>query len=127
LNVFRLHSSQVTGPEPWICASGVEGLSTLEWDCERGGPHRVRVYFLEPEAAPQQPRRFDVETQGRVWLTDFCPEEAAGGPRIGVMRETQVTPVDGKIRIAFRTRSGPPPVLSGLEILAPEEPAPAGR
>lgn len=127
LSVFRLHSSQVTGPEPWICASGVEGLSTLEWDCERDGPHRVRMYFLEPAAAPQQPRRFDVETQGRAWLTNFCPEEAAGGPRIGVMRETLVTPVDGKIRIAFRTRSGPPPVLSGLEILAPEEPAPAGR
>ena len=109
---FRRHSGFVTGPLPWVAASGVVGLKsltlTLDKEAKAPTPYTVRLVFLEPE---ERKRTFSVSLQGREVLKDFDVLREAGGPMRSVVKEFQV-PAGKELKIAFTGEA----ILSGLEV-----------
>jgi hypothetical protein len=115
LEYFRRHSGFVTGPLPWVAASGVAGLEelrlTLDPGAKRPALYTVRLVFLEPEE--KAGRIFSVTLQGREVLKDVDLLREAGGPLRSWVKEFKGVEAAKELRIGFSGGA----VLSGLEVV----------
>ena len=132
-NVVRRHAAAIEGPLPWVGASQIRDLKHLFVDLGTGGKpvrYTVKLYFAELEEMPAkmiesgQDRRFDVQLQGKPVLSDFSIQKDAGGINKTVVKTFENVEVRDTLKLSFRrtAKSKYPPVLSGVEIVAEEEP-----
>ncbi|MGA2068019.1 MAG: PQQ-binding-like beta-propeller repeat protein [Thermoguttaceae bacterium] len=119
---FRQHASVVTGPLPWVCASGAVGLESLRvtlggHSAER---HRytVRLYFAEPEELRPGDRPLSVSLQGHEVLHGFDITREAGGPHRGLVKQFTGIMVEDQLVVTLKPSGSRPTILCGLEITA---------
>lgn len=117
---FRLHSSRIAGPLPWVAASGLKGLKsvtlTLDKDAKAEGEIDVRLVFAEPDDVEAGARVFDVSIQGETVLKDFDIAAEAGGPRRSLVKEFKGVKAGRELKVSFSSARKSPPVLCGLEV-----------
>lgn len=122
---FRQHASTVTGPLPWVCASGAQGVQSIRVALTEHAlqPQRytVRLYFAEPEDLHAGQRPFNVALQGREVLNNFDVARDAGGPRRGVVKSFADVRVDEALVVTLTPRGSRPAILCGLELIADGE------
>ncbi len=80
--------------------------------------YTVRLVFAEIEGLKPGERVFDVYLQGRECLSGLDIAREAGGPACTIVREFRDVPVIDHLRIGLRSRSGKPPLLSGIQAIA---------
>jgi outer membrane protein assembly factor BamB len=118
LQVFRLHSSLVSGAEPtWVTASGIFGATRITIPVNGGNAFRVKLYFLEPDKIAAGQRVFDVKIQGKTMLANLDILQAAGGSRRGVVREFTIHVRENAIVVELHAHSALPTAISGVEII----------
>ncbi|CAN5778207.1 hypothetical protein BH23PLA1_BH23PLA1_28100 [soil metagenome] len=133
---FRHHSSLLesngaTAPLadrvlPWVAASGMEGVISMEFTLQSGPDppektYTVRLHFLEPDEVEPGQRVFDVALQGEQRESGLDVVQTTGGRLRPLVREYPNILVSDMLRIDLReTADGQPPVLSGIEIIEVE-------
>jgi len=124
-STFRLHSSLVTGPLPWVCASGLVGVESLSLPLglPAGQPQRytVRLYFAEPEDLRPGDRPFSVSMQGREIVAKLDVAKEAGGTRRGLVKTFNGILIEDELLLTLRPHGTRAAVLSGLELVAEPE------
>ena len=126
--VFRRHSSVVTGPYGWVTSSGVKNVSEISvslGEMEGPRPYTVKLFFAEPENLAAGKRVFNVDIGGKRVLSDFDIAKEAGGSLRTVIREFKGTSAQGNITIRLTptvatAKHGP--ILCGLELIADGNP-----
>lgn len=125
--LFRLHSSMVSGPLAWVCASGAMGVQsvrvTLGRHSGQSRPYTVRLYFAEPEDLRPGDRPFSVSLQGKEVLAALDVAKEAGGPRRSLVKQFANIAVDDQLVLALKPCSRRPAILSGLEVIGTEDPS----
>jgi hypothetical protein len=134
-----LHSSRVVEASlPWVAASGLVGLRSLEIglfetpevrfpgtdvtavlpNVDYGqASYTVRLYFAELEGLEPGRRVFDVAVAGRTVLKDFDIAREAGGPLKEVVREIKGIRAGQTLTLALTPTVGEP-LLCGVELVA---------
>ena len=123
------HSLWIKGGRgwPWVCASGVSGLSTLTVKGLRRGEFTLRLYFAELEGKGAGERVFNVSAGGKQLLGSLDIATEAGGPLRGIVKEFPGLAIDGKLDIELEASRGRP-LLCGLELISKHlEPGPTYR
>jgi len=122
---FRRHPSQVEGGLPWVAASGVKGVQSVQVALSKErGPERaytVRLHFAEPDRLGPGERVFHVALQRREVLRDFDIVRAAGGPKRAVVKEFRGVRVGTDLTVTLTPSSSSrvrAAVLSGIEVIA---------
>ena len=117
---FRLHSSRIAGPLPWVAASGLRGLKsvtlTLDKDAKAEGEVDVRLVFAEPDEIEAGARVLDVSIKGQPVLKDFDIAAEAGGPRRSLVKEFKGVKAGKELKVSFASARKSPPVLCGIEV-----------
>jgi len=116
---FRRHSSQVSGKQNWVAASGAKGLTSLTINLGKDMPDRkftVRLFFMEPERLEPGQRVFTVGLQGQDVLEDLDIAKEAGGSLRSLVKEFNGVVVNGDLVVRLRATAGVP-VLSGVEVV----------
>jgi len=119
---FRQHSSTVTGPLPWVCASGIQGVQSLRvaltGHLVQPQRYTVRLYFVEPEDLQPGERTFSVALQDREVLSNFDVAREAGGPRRGLVKSFDDIRIDEALVVTLTPRGSRLAILCGLELIA---------
>ena len=127
---YRRHSSQlradsVGGELTWVAASGVQrpGSVTLTLATGESKPHKytVRLHFAEVEDLDASPRVFDVLLQDKMVLSGFNIAGQAGGINHAIVKEFRGIEATDRLKVSLVAdgeASSPPPVLSGIEVVA---------
>jgi len=79
--------------------------------------YRVRLVFAEIEGLAPGERVFDVEIDGKPYLTGFDIAREAGGPNRAVVKEFTDVSVRHHLRINLIHREGERPLLNGVQIV----------
>jgi hypothetical protein len=113
---FRRHSSLISGPMPWVCASGARNLASLKimLNDDAARPYTVRLYFAEPDAINAGDRVFDILLQDQPVASRFDVAAEAGAPLRSVVKEFKGVRCSSELKLELR---GPSPILCGLEII----------
>jgi outer membrane protein assembly factor BamB len=124
---YRYDSSHVvSGPLPWVTASGAEGIEEvrirLAAEPDYHGLYTVRLYFAEPEQADTASRMFDVTIDGRPVLEGFDVAAEAGSVRTGIVRQFTHVLLKKDVKVGFRAVKGRT-IVCGIELIAETEPA----
>ena len=120
------HSLWIKGGRgwPWVCASGVSGLSTITVKGLRRGEFTLRLYFAELEGKGAGERVFNVSAGGEQLLGSLDIVAEAGGPLRGIVKEFPGLAIDGKLDIELEASRGRA-LLCGLELISKHlEPGP---
>jgi hypothetical protein len=121
LEIFRLHSSLVSGETPWIAASGAIGVREITIDVDSNDEKIVRLYFCEPKPVDIGQRTFEISANGQIVRHGFDVTKVAGRPHHGIMEVFEVKPDSKTIRITFTPSTtandaGLEPIISGIEV-----------
>lgn len=125
--LFRRHSSQVTGPWNWVAASGVKGVSevNIQLDKEPGSrTFTVRLIFAEPEPIENGRRVFSVEVQGREAIKDLDIVKEAGGPLRALVKEVTGVEVEDTLTVRLTPSAqaiNRTTILCGIEVIAEDK------
>jgi outer membrane protein assembly factor BamB len=125
--VFRRHSSAVTGPYSWVTSSGLKNVNEITIALGKMPEPRaytVRLYFAEPDKLPAGKRLFNVALQGKVMLTDFDIVAEAKGSGRTLIKEFKGIPVQGQLTVTLTPSEQSEvraTVLCGLELIADEK------
>lgn len=122
--VYRRHSSVVSGPYSWVTSSGLKNVDEIVISLGKMAeprPYTVRLFFAEPDKFPAGKRRFNVAIQGKTVLTDFDIAAEARGPARSLIKEFPGIMAQGKLTVQLtpavqaevRTT-----VLCGVELIA---------
>jgi len=123
MDYYRRHASTVTGPMPWVTASGVKNVRNFTIDVDTPGaearPYTVRLYFAQPSTL--KPGIFSVSLQGQVVEKSLDVSAEAGGVDRTLVREYTMIEAGGQLIIDLKPlgKNGPT-FLSGIEIIAQE-------
>jgi len=137
---FYHHVSRVQGGEglPWVAASGVMGIDSVEVPLEAvpaDARLRIRLVFLDPECTAPGQRIFDVQIDGQKVIQRLDIVSHAGGQWRSLVREVRGLPVPlrpddrpATLELKFIPIVGQP-LLCGVEIIAdqPDQPDQSGR
>jgi len=106
-------------PLPWVAASGIEGVSSIEVALPGGsGSYVVRLVFAEIDGARPGERVFDVAIQGKAALRAFDIARAAGGTNRPVVKEFRAVRAGDSLTVTLAPRRGSRGALiCGLEII----------
>ena len=121
--VFRRHSSTVTGAYNWVTSSGMKGINEVSVTLGAMSdprPYTVKLYFAEPDNASPGKRIFNVEIEGKQVLTDFDIVKEAGGPMRTVVKEFKGIQAQGNIVVRLTPSANATiraPILCGLELI----------
>jgi len=124
----RRHASQVTGPMPWVAASGIANLKTMKievnGDDKAPAAYTVRLYFAQPAPAAAGLFVADVKLQGKVVEPALDVVKTAGGADRSIVREYRGVRAGKVIEIGLVPGTGKVvPVLSGVELVREAVPA----
>ena len=126
---FYHHVSRVQGGEalPWVAASGVIGIGTVQVPLEAvpaDARLRIRLVFLDPECDAPGQRIFDVQIGGQKVIQRLDIVSVSGGPWRSLVREVRGLPVPPRpddrpamLELKFIPIVGQP-LLCGAEITA---------
>ncbi|HJZ90921.1 MAG TPA: PQQ-binding-like beta-propeller repeat protein [Gemmataceae bacterium] len=118
---FRRHQSAVSGPLPWVAASGVKNVEGMAIKLRPDGAddraYTVRLHFAEPEDLKPGDRVFDVTIQSRKLLDDFDVVKDAGAPHVAVVKEFRGVRVEDELRISFHPEGKRGAILCGVEVV----------
>lgn len=122
--VFRRHSTAVTGEYSWVTSSGFKNVSEVNvslgtMDAPR--PYTVKLYFAELDNLPAGKRVFNVEIGGKQVLADFDVVKEAGGPARTLIKEFKGITAQGNLIVRLTPAAGAEvraPILAGLELIA---------
>lgn len=119
LNYYYQHSSRIRGGRgwPWVSASGVEGLSSLEISNIRPGRYTVRLYFAEPDKSdhPRHPQK--IEIQGETVTEEFDVAAKANGKMRSLVIEKKDVEIETSLQISLDAQDDGT-LISGVEIVA---------
>lgn len=102
---------------PWVCASGVSGLSGLKVDGLKPGKFTLRLYFAEFEQSKAGERVFDILAEGKLLLSSLDITAEAGGSLRCIVKEFPGLSINGSLDVSFTARRGKP-LVCGLELVA---------
>jgi hypothetical protein len=125
--LFRRHSSAVTGPYNWVTCSGaknVQEVSVTLGTMSAPRDYTVKLYFAEPDKLGAGKRVFTVEIQGKAVLVDFDIAKEAGGPGRSVIKEFKGISAQGNLVVRMTPSAQSEvraTVLCGLELIAEEK------
>jgi hypothetical protein len=110
------HSVWMKGGEgqPWVAASGLEGIESVVIKGLKPGVYRVGLTFANPTG---EERRFNIRLQGREVARDF----SSGGRMIGATTSFPEIESAGSLEVELVAGVGPTQ-LSGIEVIAMELP-----
>jgi len=116
---FRQHAAFIDGEMPWVGASGVTGLTSIDIKLKNteDTAYTVRLYFAEPDDVEPGQRVFSIQLQGHEVLTDFDIVAEARAPRRTVVKEFNRIQVANMLEIDLAAAKGLPTVLCGVEAL----------
>ena len=124
---YKHHASWIGNPEKgynWVASYGLLGVSSVSVKLIPGESwseqtYTVRLFFAEPENIKSGERIFDVILQGEkvIELLDIAAE--AGGPKRTVKKEFKNIKAKDLLKVEFKGIKNRP-VISGIEIRAPE-------
>ncbi len=121
MEFFRRHASVVSGPMPWVTASGAKNIKSLKVTLNADGvefaPYLVRLYFAQPGAAKAGENVFDVVINGRIVEKGLDVVKLAGGADRSLVREYENIEAGGEMMIELKAKKGAT-VLCGAEIIA---------
>lgn len=126
---FRHHASTVTGPAPWVAASGVRGVRkvTLDLNGDDSAKRRytVRLYLVSPAEPAGGEVVMDVSLQGIMVERGLDALASAGAPGRSLVREYAGIQA-GKSLVIDLAPSGPrnETVLCGVEVVEETSDAP---
>ena len=121
--LFRRHSSAVSGPYNWVTSSGLKNVSEISvtlGTMPEPRHYSVKLYFAEPDNLPAGKRIFHVDIQGKRMLSDLDIAQEAGGPARTLIKEFKGISAQGNIVVRLtpsaqaRVRV---PILCGLELI----------
>ncbi len=119
------HALWINGGQgwPWVAASGIRGIRSLNIAGLRPGVFTLRLYFAETEKTKPGQRAFDLRVQGKGILKDFDPLSMAGAAFYAYVHEVKnvVVSKDGVLRISFQAKTGET-MISGIELGTPALP-----
>jgi len=106
---------------PWISASSIEGIRSLEITLSkesspREASYRVNLYFAEPEKSARGERVFDVTIQGRKVLERFDLIGETGKRDREVVKSFAGIKAWGVLKIEMEPKIGNT-ILSGIELV----------
>ena len=125
--LFRRHSSAVSGPYNWVTCSGAKKLQEVSvtlGTMPEPRAYTVKLYFAEPDKLPAGKRVFTVEIQGKAVLVDFDIAKEAGGPGRSVIKEFKGISAQGNLVVRLTPSASAEvraAVLCGLELIAEEK------
>lgn len=115
---FSKHSMVMSGSKPWVTASGVLGLKSLELALngtkERG--YVVRLYFSEPQGLKPGERVMKIKLQGATVLENLDIVAEAGAPDRTLIKEFHVR-AKGSLKVGLIPVKGET-LLCGLDVVA---------
>jgi len=125
--LFRRHSSAVTGSYNWVTSSGAKNINEItiklgKMDAPR--KYTVRLYFAEPDQIEAGARVFNVSIGDTEMLKNFDIAKEAGGVGRTVIREFKGIEANGQMTIRLTPSAQAriqAPVLCGLELIAEEK------
>jgi len=122
-DVFTRHASLITGPLPWVAASGMKNLRSFSLNLNTdpaNAPLRytVRLIFAEPDAASAGKRPMDILIQGELLASGLDVATEAGGLNRTFIKEFRGIQAGPKIDIELKTRSHVSSLLCGIEVIA---------
>jgi outer membrane protein assembly factor BamB len=111
--------SKAQAPLPWVAASGVEGVQSVEVVLPGGaGSYTVRLVFAEIAGAGPGERVFDVALQGKRVVAGFDIARMAGGANRATVREFKGVRAMGPLTVTFAPKPGSRGALiCGMEIV----------
>ena len=124
---IRRHSSFLPNCKelPWVAASAIAGLQSLDITLSNekmiNATYSLRFYFVEIEEIEKNERLFNVEIQGKPFLTNFDIAKEAGGRNREIVKTAHGVKVRDILTIRFTPSELAPdsqPILSGIEIVA---------
>ncbi len=110
-----------TGKNPWIAASALGGIRSMEITLAKEVPvkevnYTVRLCFSEPEFKNEGDRIFNISIQGRKVLGNFDILKEAGQPDSGVIKSFSGIKAGNSLRIDLEPVKGNT-LLSGVELI----------
>lgn len=121
MDYYRRHASTITGPMPWVSASGVRNVRNFTLGVDIPGaeahPYTVRLYFAQP--AQFKPSSFSVSLQGQVVEKSLDVAAQAGGVDRTLVREYTMIEAGEQLTIDLKPLTkGGSTTLSGVEVIA---------
>jgi outer membrane protein assembly factor BamB len=119
--LFRQHASVISGPLPWVTASGVRKLRTfkLKMNSEAPRAFTVKLYFAQPAGLAEQSDTsvFDVLLQGQTVAEKLDVAAAAGGVRRSLVKEFKDVMIGEEFRLELKAAAGSTTLLCGVELI----------
>jgi outer membrane protein assembly factor BamB len=125
--VFRRHSSAVTGPYNWVTSSGLKDVSEVSvtlGTMPKAQPYTVKLYFAEPDKLAAGKRVFHVDIAGKRVLSDFDIAKEAGGANRSLIKEFNGISAQGNVVVRLTPAVGcevRTTILCGLELILEEK------
>ena len=122
--VYRRHSSTVTGPYNWVASAGLKNVNEITVALGKMSEPRaytVRLYFAEPDKLSRGKRLFNVAIQGKTVLTDFDIVQESGGPARTLIKEFKGIMTQGELTVQLTPSAQAEvrtTILSGVELIA---------
>ncbi|NQZ70770.1 MAG: hypothetical protein HRT89_22195 [Lentisphaeria bacterium] len=143
MNTFRSHALRVQGEMPWVTASGIRNVESIDIElklvtkqtkmdiqifgerpatkapAKKAAPRNftIRLYFREPDKLKAGERVFSLSMQDKVLLKDFdIAKESAGAT---VVREFKGISISQNLAIKFTpdAKSKAKPLICGIELI----------
>ena len=120
MEFFRRHASVVSGPMPWVTASGARNIKSLKMTLETDGvewhPYTVRLYFAQPGPAKPGENIFDLSINSARVEKGLDVVAIAGAADRSLIREYPGIEAGSELLIELKAKKGST-VLCGVEIL----------
>lgn len=118
-DTFSRHSMLVSGAKPWVTASGMLGVKSLDLPLNetKERDYTVRLYFAEPQELKVGERVMTVKVQGKKMLENFDIVAEAGTANRSVIKEFRGVRAKDALKLEFVSVTGAT-LLCGLEIIA---------
>ncbi len=117
---FYHHSLWIEGGQgwPWVAASGMQGVKSLELKGVKPGNYALRLVFVEAENKKAGERVFDVSVQGQAVLKNLdVVKEGKGRMRaVTKIQPKVVVGDDGRLLVELNASKGEAS-LSGIELI----------
>jgi outer membrane protein assembly factor BamB len=121
--LFRRHSSAVTGPYNWVTSSGFKNVSEVSVSLGAMAEprlYKVKLYFAEPDNLPAGKRLFHVDIQGTRIMSDLDIAKEAGGAARTLIKEFNGISAQGSLVVRLTPSAQADvrvPILCGLELI----------
>jgi hypothetical protein len=125
--LFRRHSSAVTGPYNWVTSNGMKNVSEISITLgTMPAPqyYTVKLYFAEPDKIAAGQRVFHVDLGKQRVLSDFDVAKEAGGAGKSLIKEFKGVQAQGNLVVRLTPTKDAEirqTILCGVELILEEK------